>query len=840
MRKFIFNGWFLWMMVLPCTMLVFRGQAQPGRSGAQTGSAGVRITGTILDVGQQPIVGATVALIRDSSRIGLAVTDSRGFFEIPGMPVGNYHVVVTAIGYLEYKSEWLTIGHDEPAIGLGTISMRRKADELDQVTVMGKRPLMEQKIDRLIINVDAAVTNTGSTALEILQKSPGVSVDKDGNISLRGRQGVTVMIDGKPAYLAGADLANLLSSMNANQLDQIEIMTNPPAKYDAAGNAGIINIRTKKNRSKGFNGSLSAGYGQGRYWKTNNSLNLNYRNGSYNLFANMSYNANRGYTDLHLIRSYLDGDGKTVNSIFDEPTYLNRKFASSNLKLGMDYFLSAKTTLGIVGTGFISPRNFDGNSTGFLQDANAHTDSVTHTLSTNDSRVVNGTVNLNLRQLFDSAHELTADADFIQYRSTDPQTYLTQSSYPDGTITGTDLLKGDLPATIRIYSGKTDYSQSLGKGMKLEGGWKSSWVLTDNAANYYNLDAGVWEPDYGKTNAFNYRENINAGYVNFSGGFGGAGAAGGGEGGAERWSYQVGLRYEHTDTHGFQAGNPQRPDSSFAHHYDGWFPTIFLSFQADKNNQFALTGGRRIDRPNYQDLNPFLFFIGQYTYQEGNPFLNPQYTNNLELSHIFKGVLTTALSYSHTDAYITQLFRTQGDTTIFTNGNLGELQTVGLSVNAQLSPVSWWSVTLHGEVDYKTVHGRFADADIVTKAFTEQYSVNNQFRWKKGWSGEVSGVYNSRDVEGQFIVMPYGQVSAGLSKQLFHNKATIKFNVQDIFFTQRQDGRITYANVREHFVQSGDSRVGNISFSYRFGKSAKDAARVKHGGADEEQSRVKL
>ncbi len=704
---------------------------------------------------------------------------------------------------------------------------RDSAKLLQQAVVTGKKTFMEQRNDRLIIHVDAAVTNVGATALEVLQKCPGVSIDKDGNISMKGRQGVLVMIDGKPTYLSGADLANLLTSMNANQLEQVEIMTNPSAKYDAAGNAGIIDIKTRKSTAKGFSGNINIGYGQGKYAKTNNSLNLNYRNGKYNLFGSYSYNGARGYTDLHLTRRYLDPDGKTVNSIFDEPTYIDRHFASHNIKLGMDYFLRPNTTVGMVVTGFDSPRDFNGISDGFLQDASGHTDSITHTVSADRNRVLNGTLNLNLRQRFDSAHELTADADYIIYQATSTQLFTNTSSYPDGTVTGTNELKGNLPSTIRIYSGKADYSQSLGTGSKLEAGVKSSLVQTENASDYFDLAGAVWQPDYGKTNDFNYRENINAGYLNLNRETG-------------KWSLQAGLRFEHTNYSGHESGNPQKKDSSFSHEYNSWFPTTEISYQANKNNQFTLSAGRRIDRPAYQDLNPFLFFINQYTYQEGNPFLAPQYTSNLELSHIFKGVLTTTLNYSNTQAYITQIFQSHSDTTIFGQGNLGKLETAGISVNAQLNPSSWWGLTLHTDIDYKRVNGYTGGEPVRTEGVLLQFNVNNQFHWKKGWSGELSGLYASRDVEGQFVSDPYGEVSAGVAHQVMNNKATVKLNVKDIWHTLITTATITYENVREHFIQSNDTRVVNLSFTYRFGKTPKDPGSRHLGGADEEQNRVKL
>jgi len=731
-------------------------------------------------------------------------------------------LIVAGTAYPQDRKEKDTI----PARAPDTL----KKKTLQQVTVVGKRPLMEQKADRLIINVDAAVTNVGATALEVLEKSPGVTVDKDGTISLKGKQGVLILIDGKPAYLSGQDLTNLLSSMNANQLDQIEIMTNPPAKYDAAGNSGIINIKTKKNKATGFNGNITLGYGQGRYAKTNNSANLNYRNASYNLFANYSFNSNLGYTDLHILRRYLDADGKTVTAIFDEPTYLKRKFTNNNLKLGMDYFLSKRTTLGFAATGFISPRRFYGSSTGYLQDAQGTTDSTAFTSSDNKQRVLNGTFNLNFRQQFDSTRELTADADYIQYSSSNSQWYANTSSYPGGLTGPTTQLMGDLPSTIRIYSGKADYSQSLKKGEKLEGGWKSSLVETDNAANYFNSaagGAGGWQPDYDKTNDFIYRENINAVYANFNKEI-------------KKWTLQLGLRFENTNYKGHQLGNPQKADSSFSHSYNSLFPTAYISYQADKNSQFTFSAGRRIDRPAYQDLNPFLFFINQYTYNAGNPFLKPQYTTNLELSHVFKGILTTTLNYSHTESYFVDIFRTEGNTTIFSRGNLGKQDNAGISVNAQLAPYPWWAMTLHTDINYKKISGFANGSDIRSEWTGGQLSANNQFRFKKGWAAELSGHYNTKDVDGQFSSLPNGQMSVGLSKQLLKNKATFRVNLQDVFYTNWVDGTIDYQNVREHYIQKRDSRAVNMAFTYRFGKAPKEAGRKSNGGAGDEQNRVRL
>lgn len=798
--------------------------AGPGKGhGPGTG----QVSGRVTDEQQKGIEGASVTLlrVRDSSLYKILVTDKQGAFDLSNVPAGDYRISVTAIGYTVVPAQVFEVGSDR-VIRLSDIRLAPQSASLHEVEVVGRRPLIEMRPDRMILNVDASITNVGGTALEVLQKSPGVTVDKDGNISLKGKQGVTVMLDGKPSYLSGADLAALLSSMSASQLDQIEIMTNPPAKYDAAGNAGIINIRTKKNKGKGFNGSINLGYGQGRYPKTTNSLNLNYRTEKYNLF--LSYNSNyiRGFTDLHIIRHYLAPDATTVTAIFDEPTYIRRRLSNNTLKLGVDYYLSKKTTLGAVLSGFITHRDTRGDGSGYLEDPKGIIDSSVYTASDSYNKVHNGTVNLNLRHSFDSAHELSADVDYIIYSGRNPQLFINTATHPSAP-TDSGQLRGLIPSTISIWSGRADYTQTLSKSLKLEAGWKSSYVTTDNTAYYDNLLSGAWEPDYGKTNHFIYRENINAVYLNLNKELG-------------KWSIQTGVRFENTNYRGHQLGNPMKPDSAFDRQYNNIFPTTYISYQLDKDNQFTLSTGRRIDRPAYQDLNPFLFYVNQYTYQQGNPFLNPQYTTNVELSNIYKGVLTTTLNYSNTQSYFTQIFHSSGDTTTFSNGNLGRLESVGLSMNAQLNPAEWWSVTLHMDAVYKKVTG-FSDGDAIhTEGVTVFSEWNNQLKFKKGWAAELSGYFNSRDVEGQFVTQPFWQLSTGVSKQVMKGKGTVKMNVKDIFFTDYLRASVTYQNVREHFIQTNDTRQVNLGFAYRFGKTLKGPAHRSNGGAGDEQNRVRL
>ena len=794
---------------------------------------GGKISGHVIDGNQKTIESATITLLRikDSSVAKMSAATKEGNFEFEGIADGNYIVAVSAVGHKKTFSETFEINTANSSVALKTIELIPVSKDLAAVTVTGRRPLIEQKIDRTVVNVDAAVSNVGATALEVLEKSPGITVDKDGNISLKGKQGVQVFIDGKPSYLSGADLVNLLRNMNANQLDQIEIMTNPPAKYDAAGNSGIINIKTKKNKSKGFNGSVTAGYSQGSYWRTNESLNLNYRNGNYNAFLNYSYNNNNSFQELTIKRIYKENDGKTVKAMFDQVAFMPRTSTNNNLKFGMDFFLTRKTTVGFVATGFVSPENNKNFNTSYLKNANGAIDSIVYSTSTDKDKWKNGSLNLNLRRQFDSTgRELTADVDYSKYSSSHNQLFTNTSYFSDWVKKGQTDLKSMLPVDINIYSAKLDYTHPLKKEAKLEAGLKSSYVNTDNGANYYNVIAGNDQVDYDKTNRFQYKENVNAAYINYSKQF-------------KKFGVQAGLRFENTNYKGHQFGNAQKPnsDSSFNKSYNNLFPTVFISYKADKNNQFGLSIGRRIDRPAYQDLNPFLFFLDNYTYQAGNPFLKPQYTNNVELNHTFKGFLNTTVNYSRTENFFTETFEQKDYATIVRQGNIGVRQNAGLSMSAQVPVTKWWTAVLYGNYNYSTFKGVLYGEQLNVSASNVLFNVNNQFNFKKGWSAELSGFYRTKGIEGQIQIDPLGQASAGISKQVLKGKGSIRFNVRDIFYTNWVNGTINFQTTQAFFQNKRDSRVAGISFTYRFGKPLKGPQNNrKKGGADDEQNRVKV
>ena len=791
-----------------------------------------KVTGTIGDAKGQPIEAATITLLqaKDSSRLKTTVTDKSGHFTFDHVAAGKYLVSASSVGFSSTYSPLFDL-RVAGTRSLPRLVLSSTTTSLQAIAVVGKKPLIEQKADRTIVNVDASPSNAGSTAMDVLEKSPGITLDKDDNISLKGKQGVTIMIDNKPTYLSASQLASYLRSLPASALDQIEIMTNPSAKYDAAGNSGIINIKTKKNKMKGFNGNVNLTYNQGVYAKPSGSVNLNYRDGKANYFLNAGYSHWEGFQNLQIGRKYLDADDKTINSIFQQETNIRFTNPELNLKFGMDYYLTQKTTIGFVVSGFRNKEENRSASNIKLLSPDYSLDSIVSSPSTNNTTWKNGSANINFRHTYDSTgRELIADLDYVHYGSVSDQYFDNLTYAPDMTLLDENVLTGHLPSAINIYTFKTDYTRPLAHGYKLETGLKLSYVNTDNTADYYDVVNKQAEVDTGKTNHFLYRENVNAAYVNMTKQY-------------KKLTVQLGARLENTNYSGHQLGNGisvVNRDSSFSRSYVNLFPTAFLSYELNENNQLTLNYGRRIDRPAYQDLNPFLFFLDEFTYQAGNPYLQPQYTQNVEASHTYHHFLTTTLNYSYTKNFFTETFEQSGQATIVRNGNIGSRQNAGISVSAQVPVVKCWTAIFYSDLNYNKFSGMLYGEDIDVSATTLLLNLNNQFTFPHGWGGELSGFYRTKGVEGQVIVDPMGQASGAISKKILNDKASLKLAVRDMFYTNQVHGYINFQETEATFHNRRDSRQVALTFAWNFGKPLKGmSGNHSHSGAGDEQNRVK-
>lgn len=798
-----------------------------------------KISGVITDADAQAVESATASLQRakDSALVKVAVSDKYGLFEFDNLTEGDYFVTVTAVGFNKQRSKPFKLSATSP-YKLPSFQLQKSAAKtLGEVTVTGKRPLIENKIDRMVVNVEAAPTNAGASALEVLEKSPGVTVSNEGEISLKGKQGVRIMIDGKPTYLSPADLANLLKNLPASALDQIEIMTNPPARYEASGNSGIINIKTKKSLNEGLNGSVSLGGTVGIIklrdkWynpvRTTSSINLNYRKGKWNLFGNYNYNYREGKGSLDLTRRFFEKDGSLNSS---SATITNFDFRNNNqtLKLGFDYYANKKNVLGVVVNGFGFFGRPAPSSTQTISRADGSTEQVLNSHNSNKNNFFNYSANFNYKHTFDSAgRELTADLDYIGYNNSAKTILYTDIYDAYNNSLGHLTLYGDIPGIINIYSVKSDYVHPLKNNLRFDAGFKVSYVKNDNEVKYERGDNGTLKPD-DRSNHFIYQENINAGYVSLNKKW-------------KKWSGQAGLRVENTIAKGKQVTN----DSTFTRNYTSLFPTMYVNYEVNKSHTFTLSYGRRIERPNYQDLNPFIWFLDSLQYRQGNPYLLPQYSNNIELRHTLKGKYTTTINYTVTDDVISQLLKqnTEKRITFLTADNVARFKNIGLAINAPFTVVKNWNVNLFVNVFNNRYEGVYYNSftgknDPIDISYTSTLvNVSNTFSFKKGWSGEVSGFYRGKTIEQLTIADPMYFMNLGVQKTVIKGKGTVRLNIRDPFHWQQFKGRTLYSDIDVKIYNRWDNRNITATFSYRFGKTSIAQDRKRNNGASEEQNRA--
>ncbi len=802
-----------------------------------------KITGSIKDGGNQKVIdAASISLLRaaDSSLVKISVVDKDGNFSFENVKEGNYLLMASSTGHAKTYSGLLQVTASANTISAGVLQLVAENKNLKEVVINSKKPFIERKLDKTIVNVEASITNTGNTALEVLEKAPGVTVDKDGNISLKGKQGVIVLIDGRPSYLGAADLANMLKNMTASQLDQIEIMTNPPARYDAAGNSGVINIKTKKNKQFGYNGNISTGYTQGRYARFNEAVSFNYRNKKINLFSNLSHNRHHKGENLYILRNFRDANTKNIKSVFDQESNMENQSHYVYGKAGLDYNVTKKTTVGVVINGYYNPSTWESITNTSIYDPNMVLTNKTKAITSNKEEWKNFSSNVNFRTVLDSAgQELTGDLDYLQYRSTSEMPITSLYFNNQGNMTGApELLLGTLPTKINIYSGKFDYTLPLKHGAKLEAGIKSSFVNTDNDASYDSLFTNHKVLDSARSNHFIYEENINAAYVNYSRPLG------------KKWSAQLGLRLENTNAKGNSEGfsyntvfNTFEPSTSrFSRNYTQLFPTAYIQYNASDNHQWVLNYGRRLERPDYEDMNPFVHFLDRYTFEQGNPNLSPQFAHNIELSHTFKGFLNSTLNYTSTNNIIQQVIEQndQSNETFIKKANIARLNQVGLAVSAQKELNKWWSGSVYANVFHNRFSGTVNNEPIALNLTSFMVQVQQQFKFGKGWAAELSGFYRTKGLEGVIYIKKIVQVNAGISKQVLKNKGSIRLNARDIFAGSVFKGYSKYGTVDAQFKDVNDNRAVSISFSYRFSKGKLKAGAVKRaGGASDEQNRVK-
>lgn len=796
-------------------------------SGAQTTNNTGKLSGKVLDEKHTDHSYVSVSLLaaKDSVLIKGSVTDDKGNYLFERLPEGQYLLAFNMIGYARvFKGPYL-INAAHQTYNVANVELVPTSKQLNSVNIVASKPLIERQIDKTVLNVENSVLAAGNTALEILEKAPGVSVDKDGNVSLRGKAGVTVMIDGKPTYLSSDQLANLLRSTEGNAIQSIELITNPSAKYDAAGNSGIINIKLKKNRNYGTNGSVTAGAGYGRYYKTNDGISLNHREKKFNAFGEFNYGKQKRFHDLNIDR---------VNNTATDQTFFRQTSSqvglreNYNYKAGVDYFINDKNTVGVAVNGYRSTG--DNNKTRVLTLIGSkplQTDSSVVANNPNQFKYSGITYNMNYKGTIDTAgQEISADADYSRYSGLQNteynNVYLNAAGQPSR---DPYIFRNRTPSLVKIFAGKVDYTLPINKKMKLETGLKSSKVSTDNVSSFENFLNNNWQSDLTRSDHFIYDENINAGYVNLNREFTGL-------------TVQLGLRAEQTNSKGNSVPKQQISDR----HYFDLFPSIFVNRVLSKNHEVGFSYSRRIDRPDYEDLNPFVFFVDLYTYSMGNPYLNPQYTNSFEISYSYKKTINATLGYSHTSNAISRVLvsDTVKKTLFISSQNLAEKKSYSLNINSPLTLFKWWKTNNNLTIFYN----EFSTPNLLGVPYKGgktafNFNSNQTITLNSTTNFELSGFYRSAQVDGTLAVKPIYGIDLGVSKSFMEKKLNIKLAANDVFNLQKF--RITSALPSQTYSvnEKSETRVFRLTCSYKFGSTAIKGARQRSKGSSEEENRVK-
>lgn len=788
---------------------------------AQPSGGSGQVKGNLQTGEGKPADFATVSLLnaKDSSIVKGALSNEAGAYAFNNIKQGLYLVKATSVGYDKAVSAPFQVTGNG-AVTVPVLKLQSAAKALQAVTVTAVKPLIERKTDRMVMNVENSVLAAGNSAMDILERAPGVTVDKDDNISMNGKQGVTVMINDKLTYLTAAQLATLLRSTDGTTIQSIELITNPSAKYDAAGNSGIINIKLKKNKQSGTNGSITQAVAYSGNWRESNNLNINHKDGALNLFGSFSHGDIKRTHDLYLDRVTKDTAGRNV--YFSQHTLMPNTTHYNNYRFGADYETSSKNTLGFVVNGYDNSEYDYNNNMTHIGGTPATADSSLHTVSTFNQTYKNFAANLNDQWKIDTlGQQLNVDLDYSKFNNNSNAYYNTQYFLADGsTQHPSQVLTNQTPSVITIYTAKADYTKPLGKTMKLEAGVKYSNVKTDNNLQAQIQQNGSFVNDTTRTNHFIYDEKVDAGYLNFNKQF-------------KKTSVQFGLRAEYTQSNGNLIGS-----TPVDRHYLDFFPSAFINHTIDDKNEIGFTYSRRIDRPGYDNLNPFVYYLDPYTFSEGNAFLNPQYTNNFEINYTWNKSINVTMGYARTTDVITEIILTRGEKTFQTNLNLQTQNSYNININAPYTITKWWT----GNANFNGFYLGFKSDNVANGsvnngqlAFTIRTTQTFLF---SGYKAEVTGYYNSPLTYGIYNIRNRHGVDAGIGKSFFAKQLNVKVSCDDVFKMEKNDLSSNSLGNNFFIHQTRDSRVGRVTLTWNFG-NAKIKMREHQTGADDEKNRVK-
>ncbi|MGB0887036.1 MAG: TonB-dependent receptor domain-containing protein [Vicingaceae bacterium] len=772
-----------------------------------------------------PFVNVALYNSADSNMVKVGVTDVAGAFNIPDLKAGNYFLKATFVGLPDLVKSDIQLAENENK-DFGAMAFEAQAAELQEFSVVEERVMVEVKPDRTVFNVQGTINSTGSDAISLLRKAPSVSVDNNDNVNVLGRSGVRVYIDGKQLPLSGDDLSNYLKNLPADQIDRIEIITNPGAKYEAEGNAGIVDIRLKKDKSVGANGSLSSTFTQGDLTRYNVNGTGNYRNKKMNVFGALGYGVNDNY---HNIKSKDSQNNLYKREVND--TRNNRD--GLNYRIGSDFFLHKNHTLGFL----VSGRNMNGEEIAFnkVVIANVNTittiDSILLAENTGETKRTNNTYNVNYRFYNKKGQSLNLDVDYGKYLTeserVQPNLYYNAT---EDVVLSEVTNSFDTPIDIEIYTAKLDYERSLGKS-KLGVGGKFGQVNTHNTFLFYDDVNGVAIRNDVRSNIFDYDESVFAGYVSLSRPLG------------KKWNFVGGLRAEQTEATGdlvpfANALNEAPVELS----YLSWFPSAGLTYKVSKMNSLAFNYGRRINRPDYNVLNPFRTQTSELSIGKGNPFLQPEIVNNFELGYTMAYKYNFKVAYSRTTDKITRLIGPDdidSRATFVSWDNLATEEVYSFNASLPFKINKWWNVFMNLSATYLNNQADYGNGAVVdVQNFGYMTYQQHTFSLPKDFKAEVSGYYSGPGVwGGVFRYEANWSLNAGLSRDFLKKKLKARLAVNNIFRNVGWKGKSEFNGLKN--VGSGrfDNQFVSFSLSYNFGNQ-KLKSRKRKTGLESESKRV--
>ncbi|WP_353125216.1 outer membrane beta-barrel family protein [Parapedobacter pyrenivorans] len=780
------------------------------------------VRGVAVDETGQAIAMATVdvLVLPDSTVATTVATDEQGRFEVQLAPA-MYVFTISFVGYQTYTSGATAVvsgTHD-----MGVLQLEVDEQLLGEVVINRQHRLVEQRSDRLVVNVENSILSDGMTALEILQRAPGVRVDDDGNISMRGKSGVRVLINGKLSYLSAKELAMLLKGTQSSAIKSIELITNPSAKFDAAGNAGLINIVMKTERRSGINGTAHTFAAAGRKQRYGGGLNLNARHNRWNATAGYDYGYRGERENRSVLRAFNHPTDEEASKVSNQYSQTDEPLVTHNAKMGVDYDVNDGLALAARWTGSFG--TYDNLSSGYNNIAFGDGRLVSNALTENQHNSGWNTQGASIdmsQKIGERGHELSAEMDYTYADYSADQLLLSDFQRTDFQEAFTSKRRGKTPSITDVWVGKVDYLHRLGRAQKLEAGWKSSWIDADNNALNDTLRNGQWVTDAGTSNHFLYREQIHAGYLNYNME-------------RERWNILIGLRMEHTRTMGHQLTVGERTDRN----YTQLFPSFSVSFRPSSERTMQLSYSRRIQRPDYDDLNPFRYYVDAFVFWEGNPYLQPELAHAFELNTVLGGTTSISAYYTYVDDVMTSVL-TQlpaQNVTIRSVHNIDGFQNAGLNINNTLKPLPFWTTINNLNGFNNRYRGTFNGETIDNNQWSASFNSINTLSFGNGWDAEVIGEYHTPRVDGVFRLNAYGTIAAGVMKKLVQDRLSLKLAASDLFRTMNYNPRSVADGVVMQQRFDLDSRVVTLSASFRFGQEIK--TRDRRAGSEDEQQRIR-